>query len=407
MGFFLPAIAFLAFELVVVAIVWPEWVIRIASHSMEKHPATIASIDLGGPDWPIPQDDRILVRRLSDTPPPPLTTPALAGCGLFEVLASGPGRVTPAGTRMPTDMRSGDRVILGRPTEVEDCPTLAAIVASSDIQARVPRRSITSVGTALQYASVALADARSLILVSALAYALALILLALNRGLYRFKEGYGRYNPLRLLSFVQRQRYRQLKRNADAFPDASAERQVAMLKLAEDYPIAEEFLLPTAFGNTIRAFETYPYALYGVDGVVVWDRLVLVLPETARQVAETAKSQVDFWLNLWWFALFGACQVLVLGAFAAPSLGQGAFLLAAVSLPLSHASRSAAREWGNVVRSCFDVYLPELRRVLGLRPVKGDLREMWIRFGTAAIYRDGSELPPTGAETARCGGPFE
>ena len=58
-------------------------------------------------------------------------------------------------------------------------------------------------------------------------------------------------------------------------------------------PSVPERLLPTRIGNILRAAETRPYDNYGLEAVVVWPRLWLVLPDSARQELSTARASLD------------------------------------------------------------------------------------------------------------------
>jgi hypothetical protein len=58
-------------------------------------------------------------------------------------------------------------------------------------------------------------------------------------------------------------------------------------------PSVPERLLPTRIGNILRAAETRPFDYYGLEAVIVWPRLWLVLPETARQQLGAARATLD------------------------------------------------------------------------------------------------------------------
>jgi hypothetical protein len=103
-----------------------------------------------------------------------------------------------------------------------------------------------------------------------------ILLLATNRDLIRLMEGYGRLNPAHVFQGFERRRYRKLKDEILELNKIKSEqkgfthelnkkRTQLMVKLVERFPDEEDWLLPTAFGNTIRAFEVYPRVMYGVS----------------------------------------------------------------------------------------------------------------------------------------------
>jgi hypothetical protein len=51
--------------------------------------------------------------------------------------------------------------------------------------------------------------------------------------------------------------------------------------------------LPTRIGNILRAAETQPSDKYGLDAVVIWPRLWLLLPDTSRQELQAARASLD------------------------------------------------------------------------------------------------------------------
>jgi hypothetical protein len=82
-------------------------------------------------------------------------------------------------------------------------------------------------------------------------------------------------------------------------------------------PSVPERLLPTRIGNILRAAETRPYDNYGLEAVVVWPRLWLVLPDSVRQELSTARASLDSSVAAVIWAL-GFCAFTPLAWWAAP-----------------------------------------------------------------------------------------
>jgi hypothetical protein len=61
----------------------------------------------------------------------------------------------------------------------------------------------------------------------------------------------------------------------------------------------------------------------------------------------------------------------------------------------SHLSLGAAARWGEFVKGCFDVFLPDLRQKLGLKPPRNreEEREMWRAMSTVFVTREPDGLP--------------
>ena len=159
-----------------------------------------------------------------------------------------------------------------------------------------------------------------------LSFVAGILLLIFNRDIIVLLEGYGKFNPFRVLHGWQKSRYNKLKQDITgvkttylelteqnkAVPSETLARYEELLtQRSRDYPDKEEYVFPTAFGNTLRAFETYAREMYGADAIPIWTRLLAVIPEDYRQFIDTAKTQVDFWVNTWFIMI--AIFVIYLG----------------------------------------------------------------------------------------------
>jgi hypothetical protein len=122
-----------------------------------------------------------------------------------------------------------------------------------------------------------------------------------------------------------------------------------------------EFAMPTALGNILRASELRSARRYGLDPVVTWPRLWLLLPDLTRAEIAGSRGRLDaagrgvLWLVLtavwavfaWWIAV--------------------AAVLLAIALYRS-AALPAARVYADLVEAAFDLHRPALYQALRLRP---------------------------------------
>jgi hypothetical protein len=253
-----------------------------------------------------------------------------------------------------------------------------------------------------------------------------IILMALNREIIRFFEGYGEgWNPLRVLVGRKRRSFaglsseidklRQERKAASNWPSERLALYGKKLReYAENYPDNIDNVLPTCFGNQIRAFEVYPRVIYGLDAIPGWSRLLAVIPADYRQTIDDSKAQVDFWVNV----LLGSWLTLFLyGALAFVHRVAPQPWLPAVALIVawfgSYGARQAAGEWGSLVMSAFDLFRADLCKKLGLKMPASihEEREMWVLMSRVMIYRSkeasdrlsrfrdtGSDVPPGWAD---------
>src|SRR5262245_48449272 len=141
-------------------------------------------------------------------------------------------------------------------------------------------------GASKLLANLGAKDPGSAVFVLVSVWVLGVVMLTLNHPLYRMLEGYGWPRWLAELArrryrdrLVQGQRelrtlFRQWARDGGDFPKERIDRyRTLKIELAGALPSSAADVMPTAFGNAIKAFEVYPRDIYGADGPPVWPRL--------------------------------------------------------------------------------------------------------------------------------------
>jgi hypothetical protein len=239
---------------------------------------------------------------------------------------------------------------------------------------------------------------------------IAVLLLVVNRDLYRVLEGYGwgTIKVFQSLTKQQQSRFSTLdeevknlkierKAKGKAFPAERAdELRTKQAKLVLHFPHKAEFILPTAFGNTIRAFEVYPTVMYGVDSIHGWNRLLAVVPKDYLALVDTAKAATDFWVNLIYLGLLFTAESIGLLLYTREWGLAWVPVVTVIVVVISYTrARSAAVGWGDLLKAAFDVFLPELARKLEFdQPTsKEGMQHMWGNFSKAIVFRAPASLP--------------
>jgi hypothetical protein len=119
-------------------------------------------------------------------------------------------------------------------------------------------------------------------------------------------------------------------------------------------PIETGRLLPTRLGNILRAAEDSCAAKYGLDAIICWPRLWLLLPEEVKTEVSLARQGLNRVVRLWiWGLLFGV-WTLVFGVWWSLPLGLGTAWLAYGWMV------QAARVYGDLIEAAFDLYRLQL-----------------------------------------------
>jgi hypothetical protein len=95
------------------------------------------------------------------------------------------------------------------------------------------------------------------------------------------------------------------RRRAEGLSSQDAARLYRGLQITRRTPEQRQLQMPTRLGNILRSAEQRPMEKYGLDSVVCWTALWLVLPEQTRTQLVQARSTLDNATRMWlWGALF-------------------------------------------------------------------------------------------------------
>jgi hypothetical protein len=239
----------------------------------------------------------------------------------------------------------------------------------------------------------------------------SVLLLIGNDLFYKVLEGYrGPFNQPKWRKKMQRQFKKELdylkgtiSRFEGSRPTEEEKREYRrrFATFSESFPRGEHLVLPTRFGNRIRAFETYARRVYGVDAIPAWYRLTAVVPKDFLAQIADARAQVNFFVNVWVLAVLFAglavgrflLMLFLLGLPYAFILSWGFLVAAGVAVILAYASYCSAvflvKNWGEAVKSAFDLYLPALAKQLGynLPARRVDRERFWDKVTSMFLYR--------------------
>jgi len=114
--------------------------------------------------------------------------------------------------------------------------------------------------------------------------------------------------------------------------------------------------MPTAVGNILRAGESAPAEKYGLDAVVCWPRLWMLLPKEIRDDLVTARQNLMTLTELWaWGLLFLVWSIWSPWAIA----------VSIVWLALAYVwLMESARGYADLIVSAFDLYRWKLYEAL-------------------------------------------
>ena len=148
-------------------------------------------------------------------------------------------------------------------------------------------------------------------------------LTALNTYILKLFEGYVFFHRIpfmykRMINYQRRRADRLIRRQAtlkkridvveDCFTETDRTKRIKRKLRQEYYKITSEYdhsyppnigeVLPTQFGNILKASELYPGTRYGLDGVEFWPRLLYVIPPEYQQKIDNSRNELSFLVNM-------------------------------------------------------------------------------------------------------------
>lgn len=196
----------------------------------------------------------------------------------------------------------------------------------------------------------------------------AFVVQKFDLSVLRFLEGYwSRWlYPLRRWMIQQIERdFQQKDKRWQTLADKKDKQVITNEELEEyitldgqlmQFPSQPHRLMPTELGNILRAAESRPYDKYGLDAVICWSRLWLVLPDGVKKELQEARSNLNTAARFWlWSLLFIVWTIWAWWAILAGLLGMIFAYYWAIDV---------ASVYCSLLESAFDLYRLELYKSL-------------------------------------------
>ena len=196
----------------------------------------------------------------------------------------------------------------------------------------------------------------------------AFVIQRLDLAVLRFLEGYWPHWLNRLRRRWLQQHEKRLSQTKEALRDLMRQhpQPATTLEYREkqtrlDYqlrwlPPQPPYLMPTRLGNILRAAELRPQLRYGLDAVVCWPHLWLLLPDNTRTELQEARASLNTAARVWlWGLLFLIWTPLALWAIP----------VSLVTLWFAYRWLLAdARNYGDLLNAAFDLHRYQLYKSL-------------------------------------------
>jgi len=132
--------------------------------------------------------------------------------------------------------------------------------------------------------------------------------------------------------------------------------QETLIRLGQflrEMPTTNADLMPTRLGNLLRAAERKPLEKYGLDAIVCWSRLWMLLPDAVKKDLQEARTDLNTAARVWfWSILFCGWSVLGWSLWATWPV-----ILGIPSAWFAYRwAIDAARIYGELIEAAFDLY---------------------------------------------------
>lgn len=218
----------------------------------------------------------------------------------------------------------------------------------------------------------------------------SLILATLSEALYRCLEGYSLPRYLKSRGIARNQRRREGLQNR--VESSSEPLDVASRREDLDvYPRLKAWVMPTEFGNILRAGESYGNTQYGIDVVLLWSSLESVAPTQIAESLDRARTIMNYYVGVFWLSpAFVLASVLTAVIVQSPIHLLG--ILGLVACPVSYAgAKRAGRMYSAGLRALADTCRHSLAKQLGLSVPRSleDERALWRAVSNFVGWGDG------------------
>jgi len=188
--------------------------------------------------------------------------------------------------------------------------------------------------------------------------------------------------------------YQSLKAKVDGWVNAEQfELQGIAAELDKSFATLES-VEATTLGNVMESYNYYSYKRYRIESEVFWPRLQKVVSSEFKNTLADQKTLLDFALTMATLAVVYVALAATVGPWLSYTPGLWVLLGAAgsmVAYVFYALAVSVAKQFGDLVRSAFDLFRLDLIKALGC-PRPADIeaeRALWKQLSILVVYGEG------------------